>query len=137
MANNIKLIVYPAKDLEKTKSFYSKFLGVEPYVDGPYYVGYKLDNLEVGLDPNGQAVTGYIDVTDIMSSLQTLVDAGAVIQQDIKDVGGGMLIAQIKDANDNILGLSSHRNSLNNVCRNSNVQNARSKINRYKRTWLA
>jgi predicted enzyme related to lactoylglutathione lyase len=105
MANNIKLIVYPAKDLQKTKSFYSKFLGVEPYVDGPYYVGYKLDNLEVGLDPNGQAVTGYIDVTDIMSSLQTLVDAGAVIQQDIKDVGGGMLIAQIKDANDNILGL--------------------------------
>jgi predicted enzyme related to lactoylglutathione lyase len=105
MANNIKLIVYPAKDLEKTKSFYSKFLGVEPYVDGPYYVGYKLDNLEVGLDPNGQAVICYIDVTDIKSSLQTLVDAGAVIQQDIKDVGGGMLIAQIKDANDNILGL--------------------------------
>lgn len=105
MANNIKLLVYPAKDLEKTKSFYSKFLGVEPYVDGPYYVGYKLDNLEVGLDPNGQAVICYIDVTDIKSSLQTLVDAGVVIQQDIKDVGGGMLIAQIKDANDNILGL--------------------------------
>jgi predicted enzyme related to lactoylglutathione lyase len=105
MANNIKLIVYPAKDLQKTKSFYSKFSGVEPYVDRPYYVGYKLDNLEVGLDPNGQAITCYIDVTDIKSSLQTLVDAGAVIQQDIKDVGGGMLIAQIKDANDNILGL--------------------------------
>jgi predicted enzyme related to lactoylglutathione lyase len=105
MANNIKLIVYPAKDLEKTKSFYSKFLGVEPYVDGPYYVGYKLDNLEVGLDPNGQAVICYIDVTDIKSSLQPLVDTGAIIQQDIKDVGGGMLIAQIKDANDNILGL--------------------------------
>ena len=105
MANNIKLLVYPAKNLEKTKSFYSKFLGVEPYVDGPYYVGYKLDNLEVGLDPNGQAVICYIDVTDIKSSLQTLVDAGAAIQQDIKGVGGGMLIAQIKDANDNILGL--------------------------------
>src|SRR3954447_19600069 len=105
MANNIKLIVYPAKDLEKTKSFYSKFLGVEPYVDGPYYVGYKLDNLEVGLDPNGQAAICYIDVTDVKSSLQTLVDTGAVIQQDIKDVGGGMLIAQIKDASDNILGL--------------------------------
>jgi predicted enzyme related to lactoylglutathione lyase len=105
MTNNIKLIVYPAKDLEKSKSLYSKFLGVESYVDGPYYVGYKLDNLEVGLDPNGQAVICYIDVNDIKSSLQTLVDAGAVIQQDIKDVGGGLLIAQIKDANDNILGL--------------------------------
>lgn len=46
MANNIKLIVYPAKDLEKTKSICSKFLSVEPYVDGTYYVGYKLDNLK-------------------------------------------------------------------------------------------
>jgi len=105
MANSIKLIVYPAEDLKKTKSVWRKFLGVEPYVDGPYYVGYKLDNLEVGLDPNGQAVICYIDVTDIKDSLQTLVDVGAVIQQDVKAVGGGMVIAQIKDANGNILGL--------------------------------
>lgn len=105
MAYNIKLIVYPAKDLEEAKALYSEFLGVEPYVDSPYYVGYKLDNLEVGLDPHGQAVVCYIDVTDIKRSLQDLVDAGAVIQQDTKDVGGGMLIAQIKDASDNTLGL--------------------------------
>jgi predicted enzyme related to lactoylglutathione lyase len=105
MAQNIKLIVYPAKDMEGAKALYSKFLGVKPYVDGPYYVGYKLDNLEVGLDPPGQAVICYIDVTDIKKSLQTLVDAGAVIQQDIRDVGGGLLIAQIKDANGNTLGL--------------------------------
>ena len=105
MAQNIKLIVYPAKDLEGAKALYSKFLGVQPYVDGPYYVGYKLDNLEVGLDPHGQAVIAYVDVTDIKKSLQNLVGAGAVIQQDIKDVGGGMLIVQIKDANDNTLGL--------------------------------
>ena len=105
MANNIKLIVYPAKDLEKTKGVFTKFLGVEPYVDGPYYVGYKLDNLEVGLDPKGQAVICYIDVTDIKDNLKTFVNAGAVIQQDIKSVGGALLIAQIKDANGNILGL--------------------------------
>jgi predicted enzyme related to lactoylglutathione lyase len=105
MANNIKLIVYPAKDLEKTKGIYSKFLGIEPYVDGPYYVGYKLDNLEVGLDPNGQAVICYVDVTDIESTIQTLVDAGAVIERDVKDVGGGLLVAQVKDTNNNTLGL--------------------------------
>jgi hypothetical protein len=104
MANTIKLIVYPAKDLEKTKSLISKFLGVEPYIAGSYYVGYKLDNLEVGLDPSGQSVICYIDVTDIKISLQTLVDAGGVIQQDIKKVGGGLLIAQIKDANGNVFG---------------------------------
>jgi predicted enzyme related to lactoylglutathione lyase len=105
MAKDIKLIVYPAKDLKVAKTLYSKFLGVEPYVDSQFYVGYKLGNLEVGLDPNGKEVVGYTDVTDIKKSLQDLRDAGAVIHQDIKDVGGGMVIAQIKDANDNVLGL--------------------------------
>lgn len=105
MGQNIRLIVYPVKDLEGAKPLYGKFLGVEPYVDGPYYVGYKLNDLEVGLDPNGQEVVGYIDVADIKSYLQALVDAGATTHQDIKDVGGGMLIAQAKDANGNVLGL--------------------------------
>jgi hypothetical protein len=82
MGNNINLVVYPAKNLEKTKIVFSKFLGVDPYVQGSYYVGYKLDNLEVGLDPNGQAIICYVDVTDIKSSLQNLIDAGAAIQQD-------------------------------------------------------
>ena len=107
MTQNIKIIVYPVKDLEEAKTLYGKFLGVEPYVDGPYYVGYKLNDLEVGLDPNGQEVVGYIDVADIKSYLQTLVDAGATTHQDITDVGGGLLIAQVKDKNGNILGLRS------------------------------
>lgn len=105
MVNTIKLIVYPVKDLDEAKALYSKFLGVEPYVDGPYYVGYKLDNLEVGLDPNGQAVVGYVDVTDIKNRLRVLLGAGAVLHQDIRDVGRGVLIAQVKDAKGNILGL--------------------------------
>jgi predicted enzyme related to lactoylglutathione lyase len=105
MAQNIKLIVYPVKDLEAAKTLYGKFLGVEAYADGAYYVGYKLDDLEVGLDPNGQAVIGYIDVDDIKAYMQTLLDAGATMHQDIKDVGEGLLIAQVKDADGNVLGL--------------------------------
>ncbi|MGC1177408.1 MAG: VOC family protein [Candidatus Saccharimonadales bacterium] len=106
MARNIKLIVYPVKDLTAAKTFYGKFLGVEPYVDGEYYVGYKpTDDLEVGLDPNGQAVIAYIDVADIKSELQALVDAGATTHQEPKDVGGGLLIAQVKEATGNVLGL--------------------------------
>ena len=104
MTNIIRLIVYPAKDLAKTKSIFSKFLGVEPYVDSGYYVGYKTDNHEVGLDPHGQAVICYIDVDDIKKSIQILIDAGAVVHQDIRDIGGGMVIAQVRDPSGNILG---------------------------------
>ena len=105
MAENIKLIVYPAKDLNASKAFFNKFLGVEPYVDGGYYVGYKLNELEVGLDPNGQAIIAYIDVQDIKEKLQSLLDSGASLYQDIRDVGGGLSIAKVKDINGNVLGL--------------------------------
>jgi predicted enzyme related to lactoylglutathione lyase len=105
MARNIKLIVYPAKDLISSKLFFNSFLGVQPYADGAYYVGYKLDDLEIGLDPNGQEVVAYIDTDDVHESLTRLVVAGATVQQDVKDVGGGLLIAQVKDANGNVLGL--------------------------------
>jgi predicted enzyme related to lactoylglutathione lyase len=105
MADNIKLLVYPAKDLTAGKAFFNTFLGTQPYVDGAYYVGYKVNELEIGLDPNGQAIIAYKEVEDIQESLQTLLDAGASTYQDIKDVGGGMLIAQVKDTNGNVLGL--------------------------------
>ncbi|HUD11588.1 MAG TPA: glyoxalase [Candidatus Saccharimonadia bacterium] len=105
MAENIKLLVYPAKDLNAGKAFFNTFLGTQPYVDGAYYVGYKADELEVGLDPNGEAIIAYIEVQDIKASLQTLMEAGASTHQDVKDVGGGMLIAQVKDTNGNVLGL--------------------------------
>src|SRR5215475_12875923 len=102
----VSLIVYPAKELESTKQIFSKFLGAEPYVDGPYYVGYKVGDIEIGLDPNAQNVgpVTYIDVADIKSSLKEMMALGATLQEDVKDVAKGLLIASIKDKDGNILG---------------------------------
>ncbi len=106
MARNIKLLVYPVNDVEKAKAFYGKFLDVEPYVSSPYYVGYRVGDQEIGLDPHsGAGPIAYADVKDIKSSLQTMTEVGAVIVQDVKDVGGGLLIAQVKDADGNVVGL--------------------------------
>ena len=105
MTQNITLIVYPAKDMQTAKEFYNQFLGTEPYVDSPYYVGYKTGNLEIGLDPNATEVISYIDIADIKAELQALVGVGAVIIQEATNVGGGLLIAKIRNSNGNILGL--------------------------------
>jgi predicted enzyme related to lactoylglutathione lyase len=105
MASTIKLIVFPVKDLDKAKNLYRIFLGIDPYVDSAYYVGYKVGDLEVGLDPNSQNVVSYTDVDDIERSLKELEATGATIHMDVKDVGGGLLVAQVKDADGNILGL--------------------------------
>ena len=50
-------------------------------------------------------MTGYYHVDDIKKSLQSLLDGGAQVQQEVKDVGGGRLTASVKDADDNIIGL--------------------------------
>jgi predicted enzyme related to lactoylglutathione lyase len=105
MACNIKLLVYPVKDIEEAKAFYGKFLGIEPYVASAYYVGYKVGDLEVGLDPNAKVgPIAYVDVEDIWGSLQVMIEAGAEIVQDVKGVGTGLLIAQVKDAEGNVVG---------------------------------
>ncbi len=106
MAQNIKLIVYPVRDIEKAKAFYGKFLDVKPYVEGSNYVGYRVGDLEVGLDPNSKVgPIAYTDVKDIKSSLQAMIEVGAKVVQDVKEVGGGLLIAQVKDADGNVVGL--------------------------------
>lgn len=108
MVNNIKLLVYPVKDVERAKAFFGRFLGVEPYVASAYYVGFKVGDLEVGLDPNtkvGPGPIAYIDVDDIKRSLQSLAGAGAEVIQDAKEVGGGLLIAQVRTSDGNVFGL--------------------------------
>ena len=107
MNQGISLIVYPVKDIDQAKKLYGTFLGAAPYADSPYYVGYKVGDQEVGLDPNASTpgpIT-YHEVGDIKASLQALLDAGAELQQEVKDVGYGRLIATVKDAGGSILGL--------------------------------
>lgn len=110
MTHGIKALIYPVKDLANAKTLYSALLGVAPSMDEAYYVGFTVDGLDVGLDPHGhtQGMTGpvgYWQVDDINASVTALLDAGAHVQQEIKDVGGGKLIASVTDAEGNVIGL--------------------------------
>jgi predicted enzyme related to lactoylglutathione lyase len=105
MANSITLFVFPVTDIEAAKAFYGTFLGVQPYADTPYYVGYRVGDQEIGLDPNSKlGPIAYTDVVDIKSSVEEMTKAGAEVVQDITDVAAGLLIAQVKDANGNVVG---------------------------------
>jgi predicted enzyme related to lactoylglutathione lyase len=105
--NGMRTVIYPVGDIAKAKALFGKLLGTEPYADEAYYVGFRIGDQEIGLDPNGhkQGMTGYWHVDDIRTYLQTLVEAGAVVLEDVRDVGGGRLIATVKDADGNLIGL--------------------------------
>ena len=103
-------VIVPVKDLEKAKKLYGTLLGVAPIADSPYYVGYQLGEQHFGLDPNGhaQGLSGPIvfwDVDDIKQALVQLTGAGAVELQPVRDVGQGLMVATVKDADGNIIGL--------------------------------
>ncbi|MEN3264648.1 hypothetical protein [Pseudonocardia sp.] len=76
----------------------------------PYDVGFDVAGQDVGLDPHGHSQgmpgpTGYWHVDGIRRASQRLVAAGAEVQQEVRDVGAGKLIASVKDADGNVIGL--------------------------------
>ncbi|HEY0520260.1 MAG TPA: VOC family protein [Ilumatobacteraceae bacterium] len=110
MTSGMKTILYPVKDLAAAKQLYGALLGTEPVMDQPYYVGYNVDGQDVGLDPNGHSrgldgPLGYWHVDDIASTISAVLAAGGEKHHDVTDVGGGKLVAAVKDADGNVIGL--------------------------------
>ena len=110
MASGMQTVIYPVKDLESAKKLYTALLGTPPAYEAPYYVGWNIGGQDIGLDPNGhrQGMTAplpYWLVDDINKAIEQLVAAGATVQQQPRDVGGGKLVASVRDADGNVTGL--------------------------------
>ena len=110
MNHGIRTMIYPVKDIGRAKGLFGKLLGSEPHVDSPYYVGFKIGEQEIGLLPSGHATgmigpLAYFQVDDIKNALESLAKEGAQIQQPVKDVGAGRLVASVMDADGNPIGL--------------------------------
>ena len=108
MTSGIRTVIYPLKDLARASAVYGKLVGVEPHMDEEYYVGFNVEGQDVGLDSHGQGKgmtgpVGYWHVDDVEKSLKVLLDAGAEVQQEVRDVGGGKLITSVMDADGNVL----------------------------------
>lgn len=107
MNQGVKTIIYPVTDLARAKAQFSKLLGADPIADSPFYVGFQVGDQQIGLDPNTHkaGTSAYYHVDDIKQSLQVLLDAGAQIVEELKQVGGGRQVASVKDVDGNIIGL--------------------------------
>lgn len=105
----IRTITVPVKDLPAATALYTALLGTAPYVDEPYYVGFRPEGSpEIGLDPHGDVNAGpvtYYHVTDIEASIAELTGLGATVERSPRDVGGGTLTAILRDADGNPVGL--------------------------------
>jgi hypothetical protein len=93
MTEGVKTIMYPVRDLANAKTLCGKLVGVEPYMDEVYYVGFNVGGQDIGLDPHGHSkgMTGpvaYWHVDDIEERLEALIDAGAEAHQESETSAG-------------------------------------------------
>lgn len=109
----LRTVKYEVQDMAKAKEWYGKVFGVQPYFDEPaYYVGYNIGGYELGLTPEPEASAkrdaagvAYWGVEDIRASYKRLLDLGATSVSDVQDVGGGILVAEVRDPFGNVLGI--------------------------------
>ena len=110
----LRTVIVPAADLAAVKSWYTAVLGIPPYFDQPFYVGFNVGGFELGRDPNAVPVSPslppsgpvvYWGVSDAAAALARLVTLGAVEVSGVQDVGEGIRVAQVTDPFGNPLGI--------------------------------
>jgi predicted enzyme related to lactoylglutathione lyase len=109
MILGLRTVIYPAPDLDAAKRWYSSALGIAPYFDQPFYVGFTVGGFELGLVPDAipgtsgqQALWG---VSDIEAEHERLLQLGAAPLDPITEVGEGIKVAAVRDPFGNRFGL--------------------------------
>lgn len=109
MLLGLRTALYPAPDLARAKAWYHQVLGVAPYFDQPFYVGFEVGGFELGLLPDATPATAgpqpLWGVTDIDTAHAKLLAMGAAPLDPIADVGEGIRVAAVTDPFGNRLGL--------------------------------
>ena len=104
----LRTIVYSAPDLAASQAWWTVALGIEPYFDQPFYVGFNPGGYELGLDPNGDPAAGprtYWGVRDIAAAGEHLIATGAVVVDAVQDVGDGIKLGTFRSPAGDLVGL--------------------------------
>src|SRR3954462_9595075 len=94
----LRTIIYPTADLAEAKRSATEILRVEPYFDQPFYVGYNVAGYEFALDPNEDPAVGpttYWGVADVDTAVVELVEQGATVRSDVREVGDQIRVATV------------------------------------------
>lgn len=116
MFQGLRTVIYHVDDLEKAKKWYGQALGIEPYFDQPFYVGFNIGGYELGLDPDmsgvskGNNAVAYWGVKNAAAAYDRMIELGAAKHSEVQEVGGGIRVATVKDPFENIFGIIENPN---------------------------
>lgn len=104
----LRTVIYPAPDLAGATRWWADLLGVQPYFEEPFYVGFSVGGFELGLLPDGDPADGalvYWGVPDVDEAVTAAVAAGSSVHTPATDVGEGIVTATVRTPTGSILGL--------------------------------
>ena len=110
MLQKLRTVIYHVADLAIAKEWYIKATGILPYFDEPFYVGFDINGFELGLDPSmknisaGNHTESYWAVESAKLTVDKFVALGAMLVQDVTNVGGTIYTAIISDPFGNHIG---------------------------------
>jgi len=88
-------------------SRWTTLLGVEPYFDQPYYVGFEVASYELGLLPDASPADGaltYWGVESVQDAMDAAIAVGAVEHAAAAEVGDGIVTGSVLTATGSIVG---------------------------------
>jgi predicted enzyme related to lactoylglutathione lyase len=94
----LRTLIYPTENLDAAKKWWKDFLGVAPYFDEPFYVGFNVGGYEIGLNPGAAMEFGpvtYIGVDSIADALARAEAHGSTVVSPVEDVGDGIEIVHL------------------------------------------
>lgn len=108
----LRTAIYKVADMAEATQWYTNILGAAPYFNEPFYVGFNVAGYELGLQPGDDnpaekpdSVMAYWGVEDVAATHAMLLAAGAAPHEDPADVGGGIMVAVVKDPWGNAFGI--------------------------------
>jgi catechol 2,3-dioxygenase-like lactoylglutathione lyase family enzyme len=104
----LRTVIYPAPDLAAAKEWWTEVLGIEPYFDEPFFVGFSPGGYELGLNPGADPALGavsYWGVADADAAYAHLVALGATPLEPVEEVGDGIRLGTVRDPVGSIVGV--------------------------------
>ena len=103
----LRTVIYNPGDLDKAKAWYSSVLGIAPYFDEPFYVGFEVAGYELGLLPGADPADGaltYWGVADCQAAMDAALALGATVHVPATEVGDGIVTGTVTTPAGSIVG---------------------------------
>ena len=108
----LRTLELTGRDIGAVRDWYAGLLGVAPYFDQPFYVGFDVAGYELGVTPREDArppATTYWATDDVSAAIEEAVARGARLVAAARDVGEDIVIGAVEDPFGNVLGFIENR----------------------------